>query len=362
MFKVPQTLAFLAVYAIILGWTRTSNLRLRRPTLYPIELRGHSTKTNRHSPKILPLCQVSIDSYNKTLLQEIESALDSATQFNADCPKRLREAIRYSLLAPGKRLRPTLVLAACELCIDPEYRFNALPAACAVEMIHAYSLIHDDLPAMDNDDLRRGLPTCHKQFDEATAILAGDALLALAFEMIGNLTPPELAGRCCKELAIAAGACKLVGGQMDDMLREKEEHRKQIGNTESTIRMMEHVHHRKTGALIRVSLKLGGMIANASESQLNALDDFGKHFGLAFQITDDLLDVLGEEATVGKRLRKDAEMDKWSYPHFLGIDGAKQAAEKAVNYAEKALAVFDMNSLPMQMLLGLVKQLPNRNK
>jgi len=301
--------------------------------------------------------------YTDSLRQEIESALDSATQFGSDCPERLRDAIRYSLLAPGKRLRPTLVLVACELCFDPEYRLNekyrlnALSAACAVEMIHAYSLIHDDLPAMDNDDLRRGLPTCHKQFDEATAILAGDALLTLAFEMVGNLTPPELAGQCCKELAIAAGASKLVGGQMDDMLREK-----QIGNTESTIRMMEHVHHRKTGALIRVSLKLGGMTANASEPQLTALDDFGKHFGLAFQITDDLLDVLGEEATVGKRLRKDAEMDKWSYPHFLGIEGAKQAAEKAVNDAEKALTIFDPDILPFQALRDLVVQLPSRVK
>jgi len=222
-------------------------------------------------------------------------------------------------------------------------------------MIHAYSLIHDDLPAMDNDDLRRGQPTCHRKFDEATAILAGDALLALAFEMIGDLTPPELAGRCCKELAVAAGACQLVGGQMDDMLREQH-----IGNTESTIRAMEHVHHRKTGALIRVSLKLGGMIAGASEHQLTALDQFGKHFGLAFQITDDLLDVLGEEAIVGKRLHKDADMTKWSYPHLLGIEVAKQAAEKAVSDAEKALAVFEHDTVPLQVFHDLVKRLPNR--
>jgi len=302
------------------------------------------------------------DSYLETLRQEIESALDSAAQFSGDCPNRLREALRYSLLAPGKRLRPALVLIACELCNSTEHRQKALPAASAVEMIHAYSLIHDDLPAMDNDDLRRGLPTCHRKFDEATAILAGDALLALAFEMIGNLTPPELAGRCCKEIAVAAGACQLVGGQMDDMLREK-----MIGNEESTIHAMEHVHHRKTGALIRVSLKLGGMIADAPERQLTALDEFGKHFGLAFQITDDLLDVLGEEATVGKRLRKDADMAKWSYPHFLGIDGAKQAAETAVRNAEKALTTFGrdtvgQDTLPLQTLLGLVKQLPSRIK
>ena len=301
------------------------------------------------------MLNIHSEQYLKTLRKEIESALDSATLFDADCPDQLREAIRYSLLAPGKRLRPTLVLVACELCGGPEYRLKAMLAACAAEMIHAYSLIHDDLPAMDNDDLRRGLPTCHRKFGEAAAILAGDALLALAFEMLGTLSPPELAGQCCKELAVAAGACRLVGGQMDDMLREK-----MIDNTALTIRMMEHVHHRKTGALIRVSLKLGGMIAGASERQLTALDEFGKHFGLAFQITDDLLDVLGEEKMVGKRLRKDAEMDKWSYPHFLGIEGAKQAAEKAVSDAEKALIVFEQDTLPTQTLLGLVKQLLNR--
>ena len=309
-----------------------------------------------------------MQQYLETLRHTIESALDSAAQFSTDCPKKLREAIRYSLLTPGKRLRPTLLLLACELCMEPdnnpsgkqeetENRRNAISAACAVEMIHAYSLIHDDLPAMDNDDLRRGLPTCHRQFDEATAILAGDALLALAFEMVGNLTPPELAGHCCKALAVAAGACQLVGGQMDDMLREK-----QTDTTESTIHAMEHVHHRKTGALIRASLKIGGMVAGTSEQQLTALDEFGRHFGLAFQITDDLLDVIGEETMVGKRLHKDADMAKWSYPIFLGIDGAKQAAEKAVSDAEKALAVFNPNSLPLQTLAGLVRQLPNRTK
>jgi geranylgeranyl diphosphate synthase type II len=260
-------------------------------------------------------------------------------------------------------------LTACELCSNANHRQNALPAACAIEMIHAYSLIHDDLPAMDNDDLRRGLPTCHRKFDEATAILAGDALLALAFEMIGNLTPPELAGQCCKELAVAAGACQLVGGQMDDLSREKQIGEWKPGTQQSEsaglsplIEAMERVHHRKTGALIRVSLKLGGMIADASERQLTALDEFGKHFGLAFQITDDLLDVLGEESTVGKRLRKDADMGKWSYPHFLGIDGAKHAAEQAVKDAEKALTTFEQGTVPLQTLIGLVKQLPHRVK
>ena len=311
------------------------------------------------------LCVCSIilcmEQYIESLRKEIESALDAATQFPADCPERLRESIRYSLLAPGKRIRPVFVLMAYELCSLPEGRNtrrpNALSAACAVEMIHVYSLIHDDLPAMDNDDLRRGIPTCHRQFDEATAILAGDALLALAFEQIGNLTPPELAGQCCRELAVAVGACQLVGGQIDDMLREE-----LIGKAEPTIEMMQHVHLRKTSALIRVALKLGGMIATATPRQLAGLDEFGKHFGLAFQITDDLLDALGEEQAVGKRVRKDVDGAKWSYPHFLGIEASRQAAMSAVGEAEQALSAFPQDAMPYQALLGILKHLPNRTR
>jgi geranylgeranyl diphosphate synthase type II len=251
--------------------------------------------------------------YNELLCSEIENALDHATQFNADCPERLKNAIRYSLLAPGKRLRPILVLTANELCGGK--RCEAIPAACAIEMVHCYSLIHDDLPAMDNDDLRRGRATCHKQFDEATAILAGDALLPLAFEVLSGQTfaetndtansepnkcanPNERTHRCLvkciQELAVATGARQLVGGQSDDVMYEKG-----ITPLDETLDSLKRIHSRKTGALIRVSLKLGGLLAGASETQLTALDHYGHHFGLAFQITDDLLDVLGEEKTVG---------------------------------------------------------------
>jgi geranylgeranyl diphosphate synthase type II len=226
-------------------------------------------------------------------------------------------------------------------------------------MVHAYSLIHDDLPAMDNDDLRRGLPTCHKKFDESTAILAGDALLALAFEMIGSLTPPELAGRCCKELAVAAGSCQLVGGQMDDVYRADS---LESGN----ISMIEHIHRRKTGALIRTSLRLGCLIAGASEKQQTALDEFGTHFGLAFQITDDLLDVLGNEQTVGKKLRKDTENDKWSYPRILGVDGAKREAEQTLELAEHSLDLFQngdtSGNIVLETLYSLVRHLAKREK
>jgi geranylgeranyl diphosphate synthase type II len=296
---------------------------------------------------------IEVSQYSDELRNVIDASLDEVTQFDTDCPVRLREAIRYSLLASGKRLRPILVLTACELCGGN--RQKAIPAACAVEMIHAYSLIHDDLPAMDNDDLRRGLPTCHKKFDEPTAILAGDALLALAFEMIGNLSPPELAGRCCQELAFAAGPCQLVGGQMDDVYR--------TDSIESgSIQMIEHIHRRKTGALIRTSLRLGSLIAGASEGQQIALDEFGIYFGLAFQITDDLLDVLGDEKTVGKRLRKDMENDKWSYPRFLGIDGARREVERTLELAEHSLEIFQNDNIARETLYRMVKHLAEREK
>ncbi|MDR2344472.1 MAG: polyprenyl synthetase family protein [Planctomycetaceae bacterium] len=306
-----------------------------------------------------------VSRYIDDLRGFINTALDEATQFDVNCPVRLREAIRYSLLASGKRLRPILVLTACELCGGNSQK--AISAACAVEMIHAYSLIHDDLPAMDNDDLRRGLPTCHKKFDESTAILAGDALLALAFEMLGNLTPLELAGRCCKELAVAAGPCQLVGGQMDDIYRNDFP---ESGN----IQIIEHIHRRKTGALIRTSLRLGSFVAGASEEQQIALNEFGTHFGLAFQITDDLLDVLGNEQTVGKRLRKDTENDKWSYPRFLGVDGARREAEQTLKLAEHSLEFFrndniirnnnlaQNDNLALETLYSMVKHLAKREK
>ncbi|MDR1963387.1 MAG: polyprenyl synthetase family protein, partial [Planctomycetaceae bacterium] len=199
------------------------------------------------------------------------------------------------------------------------------------------------------------LPTCHKKFDESTAILAGDALLALAFEMIGNLIPSELAGRCCKELAVAAGPCQLVGGQMDDIYR--------TNPIESgSIQMIEHIHRRKTGALIRTSLRLGSLVAGASEEQQTALDEFGIHFGLAFQMTDDLLDVLGNEQSVGKRLRKDLESDKWSYPRFLGIDGAKREVERTLEQAKHALHVFQNNNIALETLYNMADHLTKREK
>jgi len=266
------------------------------------------------------------------LRPRIDAALAARCEFSADCPERLREAIRYSLLAPGKRLRPMLVLLAAEACGGSVEA--AMPAACAVEMIHAYSLVHDDLPAMDDDDLRRGRPTCHKAFDEATAILAGDSLLALAFEVLAReILPGDTAARCCAALARAAGPCNLVGGQADDMAGDLGHD----GDTDAAMERLRAIHRRKTGALIDVSLRLGALTADASAEQLDALASYGHNVGLAFQVTDDLLDVRSDEQTMGKRVNKDAEQGKLTFPGLLGVEQSLRHAEDLVREAAVAL-------------------------
>ena len=263
----------------------------------------------------------------------LDDRLDHYSQFaesGTDCPENLREAIRYSLLAPGKRIRPMLVLAATQICGgDPA---SAIPAACAVEMIHTYSLIHDDLPAMDDDDMRRGRPSCHIKFDEATAILAGDALIPLAFEVMGRDTQPESVARdCVVALATAAGAARLVGGQADDLAME---------NGAPDIETLERIHRRKTGALLTVSLELGGRIAQTSPEKVGCLINFGKHLGLAFQIVDDLLDLRGSQAKMGKRTGKDAERGKLTYPAVLGVEQSELRARENADAAIASLANF----------------------
>jgi geranylgeranyl diphosphate synthase, type II len=266
----------------------------------------------------------------RSAIGRINAALDEYSQPSEGCPAPLAEAIRYSLLAPGKRLRPMMVLLAAEACGGSIE--TALPAACAVEMVHAYSLVHDDLPAMDDDDLRRGRPTCHVKFGEALAILAGDALLTLAFEVLAREVKPEaLAGRCCLELSRAAGAAALVGGQADDLAAEQ---------SGGDIKTLEAIHRRKTGAMFLVSLRLGGLCAGADSEQLAALDAYGKAIGLAFQIVDDLLDEGGDEAAVGKRLNKDADRGKLTFPRLLGIEESRRRAGVLVAEALAALAQF----------------------
>src|SRR5262245_41219326 len=264
------------------------------------------------------------------LRRRVDEALESYTQYGTGCPAELAAAIRHSLLAPAKRLRPILVLMACEACGCDSMR--ALPAACAIEMVHTYSLIHDDLPAMDDDDMRRGLPSCHAKFGEATAILAGDALLAQAFEVLAKGTqPPEIAANCCAALAAAAGPSNLVGGQEDDLQAEYAQPR---------IELLEHIHRRKTGAMIGVSLQLGGIIGGASERQLAALASFGEKLGLAFQIVDDLLDLEGDEAALGKRTMKDSDHGKLTFPAVLGVEESRRRAERLIEEAMELLAPF----------------------
>ncbi|QDU87345.1 Farnesyl diphosphate synthase [Pirellulimonas nuda] len=275
-------------------------------------------------------------------LHAIHVALDQSLRFGAGAPPRLAEAMRYAVLGPGKRLRPRLVLMAAEAVGgDPGV---AMPAACAVEMIHAYSLVHDDLPAMDDDDLRRGRPTCHRAFDEATAVLVGDALQARAFELLATqIKPPAIAARCCAELARAAGAEQLVGGQADDL---------QGAAGGATIERLRAIHARKTGAMFVVSLRLGALIGGADDDQLAAVTEYGQQVGLAFQITDDLLDVSGAVEKVGKRLGKDADGGKLTYPVVLGagpegIAECRRRAEGAISAGCEAAQSLGPAAAPM---------------
>ena len=264
----------------------------------------------------------------------IEDRLRSSVAARPDCPERLQEATAYSLLAEGKRLRPLLVLMACDAC-GGEIE-DALPAAAAIEMVHTYSLIHDDLPAMDDDDLRRGRPTCHIQFDEATAVLAGDALLTLAFETIAaQVRPAEIAAACCADLAAAAGRDGMVGGQMADLDVSA------VARQPSPVSKLESIHRRKTGRLLACAVTMGGRIAGANPQTLRCLQAYGESIGLAFQIADDLLDVVGDAATMGKQVRKDAGAGKLTYPEVLGTEQSRVRAETLIEEACGAVAFLE---------------------
>jgi geranylgeranyl diphosphate synthase type II len=264
-------------------------------------------------------------------LEQALGELDDDT-LQQPCSERLLAAMRHSLMSGGKRLRPLLVLMAAEACggeADAAMPAAAIPAAVAIEMVHTYSLIHDDLPAMDDDDLRRGQPACHVAFDEATAILAGDALLTLAFEVIGSgVEPGERAARCCTVLAQAAGPLGMVAGQVDDLAAE---------GSEGSLAQLESIHRRKTGALLTAALRLGAVTAGADDEKYQALSRFGEHLGLAFQITDDLLDIAGNTTKLGKRTGQDEKVDKLTYPALLGEAESRRRVEQLVNEAHNSL-------------------------
>jgi len=272
----------------------------------------------------------ALDQFAQAARPRVESALADLIEQHAGGPPRLNEAIRYSLLAPAKRLRPLLTLMAAEACGAPVD--EALPAACAVEMIHTYSLIHDDLPAMDDDDLRRGQPTCHKVFGEALAILTGDALLTLAFEVLArHVRPAEAAVECCTVLASAAGPSALVGGQADDLA---------VQESSGSAELLEAIHARKTGALFIASLELGTIVAGADRPEREALRQYGRQLGLAFQITDDLLDVRGSTDSLGKQVGKDSTRGKLTFPAVWGIDESARKAEQLIDAACSSLTLF----------------------
>lgn len=261
--------------------------------------------------------------------RQIDAALHRWTPSEQARPERIHAAMRYSLFAGGKRMRPLLFVAAAE-AVSGEVD-GAADAASSLELIHTYSLIHDDLPALDNDDLRRGRPTNHKVFGEAMAILAGDALLTLAFQVLSSLPgcTAECRVRLISELACASGTVGgMIGGQVDDLEGERQT---------PTAELLERIHRAKTGALIRASVRMGGIYGGCSEAELRALSAFGEHAGLAFQIVDDILDVEQSSAELGKTAGKDAHQQKITFPAVYGLERSREMAESERLAAHAAL-------------------------
>lgn len=275
----------------------------------------------------------------------VETALDRALPAPGIHPPKLHQALRYAVLGGGKRLRPVLVYGAAQAVGEPLEGGDA--AACAVELIHAYSLVHDDLPAMDDDELRRGQPTCHKAFDEATAILAGDAMQALAFQLLATDRRHDADQRVAmiELLSRAAGSRGMVGGQAMDLAAEGQE---------LNLPELENLHIHKTGALIRAATLLGAIGLAQDDPRRAALDRYGQYIGLAFQIHDDVLDVEGDTDTLGKTQGADHARDKSTYPSLLGLGEAKAEARRYCDQAQQSLADFDAAADPLRELAALV--------
>jgi geranylgeranyl diphosphate synthase type II len=274
---------------------------------------------------------MTLVSYVSEQQLRIEEALKRLVPLESTPPESIHKAMRYSLFAGGKRVRPILCIAAAQAVSDSPRGIES--AACALELIHTYSLIHDDLPALDNDDLRRGHPTCHKVFGEAIAILAGDALLTLAFQVLAQLDcEPETKTRIIEELAVASGTVGgMIGGQVNDLEGE---------GKLPTAALLEAIHRAKTGALLKASLRIGAIYAGAAEAQLQALSCFGEHIGLAFQIVDDVLDVEQPSEALGKTAGKDAKQQKITFPAVYGLERSRAMAEQERLAAHLALRPF----------------------
>jgi geranylgeranyl diphosphate synthase type II len=274
---------------------------------------------------------MDLPQYLKSRQRTIERALDRYLPKATVKPATIHRAIRYSLFAGGKRLRPILCLASAEACRGKPDR--ALPLACAIECIHTYSLVHDDLPSMDNDDLRRGRPTCHKVFGEGIAVLAGDALLTVAFEILSQAQPTKRynTATLLKEIAVAAGSQKLIAGQVADLEAEgKKVNRAQL----------RYIHENKTAAILTSAVRLGAMSANADSRKLKAITTFGGALGLAFQVVDDILDVTQTSEKLGKSAGKDVAAHKATYPAVVGLEKSRTEARALTRKAHDALGVF----------------------
>ncbi|HEY2626592.1 MAG TPA: farnesyl diphosphate synthase [Candidatus Udaeobacter sp.] len=274
---------------------------------------------------------MNLKGYLRSHQKEIDRALDQYLPKANTKPATLHKAMRYSLFAGGKRLRPILCLAAAKACHGNIA--NALPLACALECIHTYSLVHDDLPSMDNDDFRRGRPTCHKVFGEGIAVLAGDGLLTIAFEIVSKAKPTpryDISTLLC-ELAVAAGSQRLIAGQVADLEAEgKKVNRGQL----------RYIHENKTAAILTTSVRLGAMSANAERKKLRAITNFGRGLGLAFQVIDDILDVTQTSEILGKSAGKDVAAQKATYPAVIGLEKSRAEARRLTREAHDALLVF----------------------
>jgi geranylgeranyl diphosphate synthase type II len=290
----------------------------------------------------------SLELYLEQRCELVDAALNSYLPAPETLPDLLHEAMRYSVFAGGKRIRPILLLAACEALGGDVAA--ALPAACAIEMIHSYSLIHDDLPAMDDDDLRRGKPTSHKVYGEAMAILAGDALLTEAFVLLSNpevMPTVDAQGRCrlIHLLAKSSGSRGMVGGQVVDM--ESEERRIDLPT-------LEYIHTHKTGALILAAIEMGAIIGGADEGQLRALSRYGATTGLAFQIADDILDIVADQNLLGKDVGSDQERGKATYPALMGLKAARRRKTELFDLAQQSLEPFGSAGRPLREIAEFI--------
>lgn len=289
---------------------------------------------------------MNLEHYLTKQQKLIDVALDRWLPSETTPPQTIHRAMRYSVFAGGKRIRPLLAIAAAHAVADAPVGIES--AAIALELVHTYSLIHDDLPALNNDDLRRGRPTCHKQFGEAMAILAGDGLLTFAFEVLGRLEDIDTIRKMwlVQELASAAGTVAgMIAGQVHDLEGE---------NQFPTAQLLESIHRAKTGALLRASVRFGGIYAGADETQLAALSKFGTHIGLAFQIVDDILDVEQPSEKLGKTAGKDAQQHKITFPAVYGLQRSHEMAEEERLCAHLALQPFDERAERLRELADFI--------